>query len=162
MKKTAHTHTHVGVLSLLTATLLYGLFGVLSRTVGLSIPIFYQNFTRGLFASILVGILFRKYESWKHISKHDWFWITTRSISGMVAFLCFFFAILSLPFGTTYFLFYGSSTLMGYLLGYFLFREHITPIKATALIVGILGLALVYRVNVDAVPFVPLALRAIA
>ncbi len=140
-----------GVANLLTATFLYGLFGVLSRTVGLTIPIFYQNVTRNLVAVVILTIIVGAQRAWKPVTKRDLRIMIVRSLAGGVAFLSFFYTIINVPFGASYFLFFAGSVLFGYVFGHYWFSEHLTKIKIVSLVCAILGLLLVYQVNIAVV-----------
>lgn len=137
-----------GILSLVLATFLYGFFGILSRIVQLNIPLFYQNWTRALVASAIAYLFLAVSRQQKPLRKKDIVWIIARTLAGNIAFIAFFFAIIHLPIGTAYFIFYGASTIIGYLLGYLLFKERLTLVKVIALFLALAGLALVYSINV--------------
>jgi len=49
--------------------------------------------------------------------------------------------------GTTYFLFYGGSTVVGYMLGKLLFNERMNIIKWISMILATMGLFLIYTIN---------------
>jgi drug/metabolite transporter (DMT)-like permease len=134
---------------LVTATFIYGLFGILSRTVGLSIPIFYQNATRNLTAAIILVFIVTAQHAWKPVSKRDFWILFWRTVAGSVAFLAYFYTILKIPFGTAYFIFYAGSVVFGYIAGHFWFSEHLTKVKVFSLALAMLGLLLVYQVNIS-------------
>lgn len=139
---------------LLAAAFLYGTFGVLSRAVGLTIPIFYQNATRGLVAAIILTVIVTMQHAWKPVSIRDFRILFIRAIASAAAFLSYFYVIINVPFGTSYFLFYAGSVLFGYILGRFWFSEHLTKVKIISLAFALGGLLLVYQVNTSIVgPF---------
>lgn len=143
-----------GAAYLITATFIYGLFGPLARTVGLSIPIFYQNATRGLVAAIILTVIVTAQHAWKPLKKRDFGIIFIRAIASAVAFLSYFYTIIKIPFGTSYFLFYAGSILFGYIFGHIWFSEHLTKLKIICLTFAMIGLLLVYQVNASIVsPF---------
>lgn len=152
----------VGVSSLLAATLLYGMFGVLSRVVGLSIPIFYQNATRSILASLILFVLVSREHSWKQLSAKEWRIVIIRNIMGSIAFLTFFYTVIAVPLGVSYFLFYGALTITGFILGHIWFSEHLTRIKLLSLILAISGMLLVYQVNVSTIPLLYVGLAIIS
>lgn len=139
----------IGTGFLLTATLFYGFFGVLSRLIGFELPLYFQTGVRALLvASVLVVfILLRK--EWKPVGKTDLFWIAIRGIFGMLALLAFFVSVNFLPIGTVYFIFYAGSTVGGYIIGRVLFAEKLTAIKIWSLVLSIFGLYLIYSVAID-------------
>lgn len=136
------TPTHLkGTVSLLVATVLYASFGLLSRVIGYNLPLYYQNWTRNLFAALL---LLWTYRQWKTIKQKDWKWIILRSLAGIAAFQLFFVAVNTMELGLTYFIFYAGSTIGGFALGSLLFKERITPIRLASLCVAALGLIMIY------------------
>lgn len=143
-----------GAAYLVASTILYGLFSILSRTVGLAIPIFYQNATRNLTAAIILIVIVTMQHAWKRVAPRDFWLMFLRAIAGSVAFLSFFYTIIALPVGPAYFIFYAGSTLFGFLFGHYLFSEHLTKIKIVCLGLALLGLLMVYQVNISVVsPF---------
>ncbi len=136
-----------GTLALLGSTLMYGSFGVLFRVIGFSIPIFYQAFFRALIATIITGIVILIWKQWQSINKKVAWWIFWRTIIGVAATLAFFTAVNNVAVGTTYFVFYGGSTIAGYVFGKFWFQEQLTRVKIVSLLLGLVGLALVYSVS---------------
>jgi drug/metabolite transporter, DME family len=143
----------LGAGSILLSTILYGFFVVLSRIVGFNLPIFFQNWTRELVATIiLVGIIYFSKQSLKRMTVRDFFWIWARALAGSAAFLMYFYCVNAMPVGTTYFLFYGASSLVGFILGSVLFNEKMTPTKWIAMLFAFLGLLLVYSISFRSMP----------
>lgn len=134
-----------GLSVLLTATFMYGFFGILSREVGYNIPLFYQNFIRAM----IVLVLFSAYAVWKRewqpLSRSDLFWLTLRSVAGTAAFILFFMSVNVLPIGSVYFILYAGSLVGGYLLGMALFKERLTGTKILSFGIGLIGLAIIYQ-----------------
>lgn len=133
-----------GAVTLVLAAMLYGMFGIISRIVGYNLPLFYQSFMRVCIASAL---LVWTYKSWIRLPIRDWGWVLLRAIAGLIAFLLFFIAVNAMEVNITYFIFYGGSTIGGFLLGAFLFREQTTSLRIFSLGLAGLGLALVYNVS---------------
>lgn len=137
-----------GMVSLVAATAIYSFFGVLTRIVGFTIPVFYSMWMRnGVTILILVGIAVLTHQ-WRKIIAKDWKWFIGRSAGGMLGFLGSYFAFYYIPIGTAYFIFYGGSTVGGYLLGKMLFGERITKIKGVSLVIALLGLLLIYATRI--------------
>jgi len=133
-----------GIVSLLISTLIYSFFGVLTRIIGFSIPVFYAMWVR---AFVTIGILFLVAyytHQWSHVKPKDWKWFILRSVGGMVGFLGSYVSFYFLPLGTALFIFYGGSTVGGYALGRLLIGERITRIKGISLVIALLGLLLIY------------------
>jgi drug/metabolite transporter (DMT)-like permease len=144
----------LGAGSIVFATIIYGFFSILARIVGLNLPIFFQNWTRSVVAiAIIICIIYFTKHTLKRMTVKDFIWVWARSLSGSIAFILYFYCINAMPIGTTYFLFYGASSVAGYLLGKILFNEHMTPTKWTALGIALIGLLLIYSINFNNMPF---------
>ncbi|MFZ2024944.1 MAG: DMT family transporter [Microgenomates group bacterium] len=141
----------LGSLSILAATVIYAGFGVLSRIVGFTIPLFYQNVTRNLFAALILGIIIlaNKKQAWKNMTAKTWGTVFIRAIIGSSSFLLFFYTMNHMPIGMTYFLYYAANTIGGYFLGTLFFKERITPMKWIALILAFIGLFFIYMINLS-------------
>jgi drug/metabolite transporter (DMT)-like permease len=138
----------LGAGSIVFATVIYGFFSILARFIGFNLPIFFQNWTREIVASaILLALLFVTKQTLKHMTTRDFLWVLARAVAGSTAYLLYFYCINTMPIGTTYFLFYGGSSIIGYLLGKLLFNEHMTVTKWVAMCIAICGLLLVYSIN---------------
>ena len=138
-----------GIASLVASTFIYSFFGVLTRIVGFSLPVFYAMCVRGALAvCILLTIIFITHR-WNKIKKDDWKWFMIRSCGGILGFLGSFFSFYYIPLGTAYFIFYGGSTIGGYVLGRVLFYEKLTNVKTFSLILALLGLFLIYYINIQ-------------
>ena len=66
----------------------------------------------------------------------------------LVAFLTSYISFVYLEIGTAYFIFYGTSTVIGFLLGSILFKEKITLTKGISLFLAAVGLYTIYRINI--------------
>jgi len=153
----------LGFFSLISATLMYGFFVIPARIVGYQLPLFFQNWTRNLLAAVIILIpILIKREALKIHSWHDFGWISLRTIAGSIAFISYYIAIFALPVGTTYLIFYGSSTVGGYLLGRILFNEKMTPIKWLSLLLAGIGLSTMYSLNVSNIELIPLLCAVLA
>ena len=139
--------TTKGIFALLGATFLYSVFGILLRTVGSEIPPFYANVTRSTVATLLFLPLLRYAGGFPHMSKRDMPWIFFRTLAGTISILLFSTSVNHLPINVTYFIFYGGSTIGGYILGRIMMNETITSLKYAALVLAFVGLGLVYHVT---------------
>lgn len=146
-------HTVLGALSILAAATMYAFFGVLARFVGFSIPLFYQNVTRNLFAAciLLLMLVCVKKNTWKRMTPFAWKIVSIRALMGTTSFLLFFYTMNNMPIGMAYFLYYGANTFLGYFLGNILFHERITKIKWIAFILAFIGMASIYAFNFTSV-----------
>lgn len=140
----------IGALALTLAALLWSAFGILVRIIGFDIPLFFASWTRNLAAAIIILvplILFKKYQPIQPADR-KWFWL--RSLGGLWGFLGNFYGFYYLPIGTAYFMYFGSTTLVSFLIGKVMFQEKLTPMKALSLVLAAIGIILVYGVSVNA------------
>ena len=134
-------------LALLTAALLYSSFGVLTRIIGFDLPIFFASFTRNLIGTAILLLPLFIFKRFKPVNKADWLWLTLRTGGGILGFLGSYYAFYYLPIGTAYFIFYGGSTIMGFLLGRLFFAEKIELLEGLALSLSIGGLMMIYSLG---------------
>lgn len=144
------------------ATAIYGLFGILSRWVGYSIPLFYQNAIRSLIVVGLFGIYMVIRRGWVQMPAEVVRWLVIRSLAGTIAFITFFIAINAMAISTTYFVFYVGSVLGGYTLGVTLFREKLTRIKIISFSVALIGLLIIYKTGLEFTNIIWLAMAIIS
>lgn len=139
-----------GELALITAGILYGFIGVLTKLITFQIPIFYQAWVR-CFSTlfILIPLVFFVKHSWNRIAPKDHRWFFLRSLSGFIGFFTGYIAFTKLDIGTVYFLTYASSLVIGYLLSIVLFKEKLTKSGIIAFILAFLALGLIYSVHVQ-------------
>ena len=142
-----------GESALFSATILYGFFGIFSKLINFQLPIFYQAWVRNVFAFIVLGVVMILFKKWKPISLKDNVWFFFRSACGFVSFIGMYVAFTKLDIGTTYFLSYAASIVAGYVLGIFLFKEKITRYGILAFVLSLMGLILVYKVDINSATF---------
>jgi len=138
-----------GAGSLITAAFIFAFFGVITRIIGFNIPLFYQSWTRNLLGVFILSIPFALSKTrWKKTSPQDLKWIAARGLGGTIAFVGSYLSFFYLPLGTVLFIFYGGSTIGGYVLGYFFFKERLNRIKLISLLLALGGLLLIYLLNI--------------
>jgi drug/metabolite transporter (DMT)-like permease len=144
-----------GAGSIIIATIFFASFSVLARIIGFSLPFYYQSIIReGIASCIIFFIICLRKIPLKQMTPESFFWVLLRAFMGSFAFILFYYCVNAIPIGTTYFLFYGSSTIVGYFLGKALFHEHLTSTKIISIIIAIIGLMLIYSINFNSIPFV--------
>jgi len=140
---------NLGLMSIIGATFLYGWFGILSKLIAYSFPIFYASAVRNFLGVVFLAIplyLTRK-SNWRTLAKSDYKWLILRAFFGLLAFISSYISFIYLEIGTAYFIFYGGSTVFGFIIGSILFKEKLSSIKIAALGLAIFGLLTIYRVN---------------
>ncbi len=139
-----------GEIALITAGILYGFFGVFTKLIGFSIPMFYQAWVRCLGALIMLApIAFFLKGHWRKIAPKDHVWFFLRSFCGFISFLTIYIAFIKLDIGTAYFLTYASSMIVGYILGIVLFQEKLTKSGILAFTLSFIALSLIYSVHIQ-------------
>lgn len=149
------------ILSLILATLLYSSFGVLTRFVGFDLPVYFASFARDLLGALILLLPLLLTKKIQKVNKLDWIWLFMRSCGGVLGFLGSYYAFYYLPMGTAYFIFYGGSTVMGFILGAWIFKEKISLLERISLLVSLIGLLLIYSVggvSEDLLPYLAWAL----
>lgn len=140
-----------GALSIIIATMSYGMFGIYSRFINNGFQLFTQNWIRNLIVVCIIGIflLFFRNKIWKKFNQKDIIWILLWSMSGIPAFFLFYIAVQHLQIGTSYFLLYSTMIVGGYICGKVLFKETLNTIKVFAILLSFIGLSLIYSVEIS-------------
>lgn len=141
---------------ILASSLMYGTYGIWSRLMGGAFQPFYQAWIRSLIvmALMLPFILARKsfrridYEDWPRVGLYILFCVFTQ--------VPLYYAFNHAPIGTVQLIFYSMFIITAYVVGRIYLGEKITKIKILAMIVALVGLAIVFGVSVFA--FAPLGL----
>lgn len=139
-----NSYFNKGLTAMIASSILYGLQGVFIRFIGVSFGIFYPFVIRGI---IISGILFTFLylsKTFKKINSRDYKWFILMSLSGIIAIISVFIAYNNLTIGTVLFAYYAGLALSGFLFGYLFFKEKINTVKATALILSLTGIFLVF------------------
>jgi len=140
----------VGVGAILGTAFIFGSFAIFTRIIAYNLPLFYAASIRNLINTIVFGlIILINRRLWQRPTPKNLIWLTLRTFSGLTAFFGSYLAFLTLSIGTTYFIYFGASTIVGYLLGWIWFKETLTPLKILSLILAIAGLYFVYTLDVS-------------
>lgn len=133
-----------GLAALLAAAATYGSWGVMSRIIGPEIPLLYQNTFRSVLAVLIYAAVLKVKPGILLMKRRDFIWVVLRTVFGLTGIVTFVWGIRLVPFGTFYFMFYAGQAITGFFLGFILFGERITRIKAVSLLLALSGLALLY------------------
>ena len=146
-----------GSFLILFASLCFGSYGVFAKYLA-QYGLFYQTYVRCFIIVIIlvvVGLLTRQiklikredYKSWLPILVFTIFTITPITI-----------AFRNLPLGTVSFLFYSSFTVFTYIFGRVFFKERITQVKIVSAVMALIGLLLIFTVNLYGLLLFPMAM----
>jgi len=138
-----------GIASLLSAAFIYGFFGILTRMVGFSLPIFYLAWIRNLFCALLILIPLLLSRVWLKVEKKDYHWLILRAIGGILGFLGSYAAFYYLNISTAYFIFYTGMLVTSYFFGLVLYKDRLTNIKIVSFVLAIIGLTMIYQLSMD-------------
>lgn len=133
-------------LALLTAALLYGLYGVYANLISLNFGVFSQAWARFAISSILAGAYLYITRQPIKLEKTDVKWLLAWVLSDAASMLLIFVAFNKIYVGTAYFLLYVGIILSGYIFGYILYQERFTKLKVFAAILSVVGMALILSV----------------
>jgi len=138
-----------GSLILVLTASMYGFFALFTRIIAFHIPLFYQSFLRNLLVAVILLAAVFFFKQWKKVRSADIPWILGRTLFGLVAFYSIYIALVYIPVGMTYFLYYSAALITGYILGKFLFGEKITPIKIVSFVLAFIGLVFIYSLSLS-------------
>jgi drug/metabolite transporter (DMT)-like permease len=150
-----------GVLYIVLAVLMYGLYAVFSRFMGDSFGPFTQNYLRAALIIVFFLLFFvLSKKKLQKIQKQDFKWLLIWTLSGATTVVIAFIVFNNLPISTAYFLFYPTMMITGLLAGAVLYKEKINWAKIVSIVLLILGLLSIYTVefNVDLILYVFMAL----
>lgn len=148
-------------MALILVAVIYGAYGVFIRMIGEEFSVFSQSWIRSLIVIVTVAsIIFLSKNKVKPLRKQDLLWIILWLASGVGTIPLTFTAFNNLPIGTTYLLIYVTMITFGYLSGWILFKEKINALKIVSILLALVGLSIIYSVNMVAekLPFFAIAL----
>ncbi len=145
MKPKAFFRMQSGYFALLATAAIFGIFPVLTRMVGESLPVFFQSWTRALATgAILAGVSYGMTKRIPHIASGDWKWFALRAVLGAVGFVGIFIALINLSVNEVYMIYFTSYLIGGILAGVLFFNESISPIRLLSIVLAACGLWVVY------------------
>lgn len=135
----------VGSGAIILAVMLYGLYGVYSRLIGIEFGAFAQNYCRSAILSlILISYFAMRRKEWRKIEKKDIMWLIFWILPSSVTMILLFVTFNNLAIGTSYFLFYSTMVVGGFITGKIFFGERLSLVKAISLIFALIGLGIIY------------------
>ena len=150
----------LGYSIILLSAVLFGTYGVWSRLMGPSFQPFYQAWVRALIIILVMLPFMLKSKSFRKIERKDW-----PAVGMFVAFcVCtqvpLYYAFNHAPIGSVQLIFYSMFIVTAYIVGRFYLGEKITKIKLVAMLIALVGLAIVFGAAV--LTFAPLGLTLAA
>lgn len=151
-----------GSIFIVLATASYGFYGILSRMIGNDFGDFSQSWTRNTIILVLVGLFLFLTKTWKTIDRKDRKWMILWPLSDVISIVFMYKTINNLSIGTSYFLFYASMILGGFIFGKILYKEKLNAIKIVSIILSILGLILIFSAefSMEKIQFIVFGLLA--
>lgn len=138
-----------GTSSIILSVAGYGLFGVLAKFVGTSFGPFTQNWVRnGLVMILITAFAIVTDQKWRRISSKNIKWMLAWTLSGSLNTVLLFVSFNNIPIGTAYFLLYSSMIGTGFISGKIIFGEKITLQKMFCLVLSLLGLIIIYFLDI--------------
>ena len=136
-----------GIIHITLSALFFGSYGVWSKLMGNSFGEFSQGWTRAaLLLALLIPIGIYK-QQFKPVKRKDWIWFGLVSLGGLNQ-APYFYAFEHMDIGTATLLFYASLTIGGYMVGKIVLKEHIGTIKILSLLLALLGMVILYGMNI--------------
>ncbi len=147
----------IGTLCILASALAFGSYGVFSRYLG-AYDIFFQTYVRCFLVALVLGGYGLLTHQFKKIQPKDygWFAVVLVFTSFSIAPITYSYRFLTL--GTAAFLFYSSVTVFTYLFGFLFFKEKWTPVKLISLGLSLVGMLLIFSLQLTALLLVPAVL----
>ncbi len=145
---------------ILLSALLFGTYGVWSHLMGPSFAPFYQAWVRSIIIMLIMLPFMIKSKSFRKIDRQDW-----PQVGIFIAFcVCtqvpLYYAFNHASIGSVQLIFYSTFIVTAYLVGKFYLGEMITKVKLIAMVLALVGLAVVFG---DAIlVFAPLGLALAA
>ncbi len=133
-----------GFLILLGAAFFYATYGIFSKLIAGTFPLFFQAWTRGAISLVCFAIFGMAKKLFVPINKKDIKWFLIVSIIGSLAIAPIFYSLAYLNLGTALFIQYAATVITSYILGVLLLKEKLTGISYITFFLAIFGLLLVY------------------
>jgi drug/metabolite transporter (DMT)-like permease len=151
-----------GAIFVIISALFFGSYGIWSKLMGSEFDDFTQAWMRGLIVVLILLPIGYFTKSLKKIAKKDIKWFLIYTVPGSLVFPFYFLGFRYLDIGTATLLFYSSLTITSYILGILFFKEKMNIWKIASLIIGIIGLLLIFKVSFDLGKVVPAIITILA
>ena len=138
-----------GTMYILLSALFFGTYGIWSKMMSGVFDDFFQSWTRSLIVIAImlpIAIVTKKLIK---IDKKDIKWYLIYAVPGAMGVPTLYYAFTKLSVGTTLLLFYSALTISTYIYGILVFKEKMDKVKIVSLILGIIGLIVMYSLNLS-------------
>jgi len=137
-----------GFLALFLVTINYGLFGVFFKKVADFFNVFHQHLIRNMLMVLGFSLIFLVFKKrWIRVEKKDISWILAWVLVANIATPIYYLIFKYLSVGIVNFLTHVSIVLTGFILGKIFFKEKMNAIKYLATLLVMVGLGLIYSVE---------------
>ena len=133
-----------GYAMIIIAAVGFGSYGVWSKLMGASFPVFYQAWVRAIIICLLMLPFMLKKDSFKRIPRRDWPQFIPFIIFTIFTQAPLYYAYNNADLGTVQLIFYAVFVITAYIVGRFYLGEKITKIKILAMILAFVGLSFVF------------------
>ncbi len=133
-----------GALFIILSALGFGSYGVWSRLIGDSFGVFYQSWTRALLIVIVIFPILYYTKQIVPIKRSDWRWMFIFLFSTIFTQAPVFYAFNHMDIGTATLLFFTSTLLTMYMVGFFVLKEKLSSIKLISFILAVFGLYITF------------------
>jgi len=150
----------LGYSLILLSALGFGTYGVWSRLMGPTFGPFYQAWVRSIIIILIMLPFMIKSKSFRKIERKDWPQVGLFIAGGVFTQVPLYYAFNHAPIGNVQLIFYSMFVITAYLVGRFYLGESITKVKIIAIVLALVGLAIVFGETV--LIFAPLGLALAA
>lgn len=134
-----------GSLAVLGTALAYGSYGVWAKLIGTDFQLFFQTYSRAIIAWLIVVAIVIYLKDWKKVrSAYDYKILFLIAGFGIFTQLIYY-AYLKLGIGLASILYFFAILVIQFFIGYFIYKEKITFIKLSSLLLSCLGVYLIFR-----------------
>lgn len=161
MSRTSKSTRFQGYLLVLLSTIGFASFGVYAKLVGDTYEVFTQAWTRALIIAIvllLVGLLTRQL---RKIDRADLKWVAVYVGFSIFTVAPIYYAFTHMNIGTATILFYAAYMVASYAIGRIFLKEKLTWAKSVAIILAVIGMGLIFGVELGGVTALALILAIV-
>lgn len=147
-----------GYLLVLLSTIGFASFGVYAKLVGETYEVFTQAWTRALIIAVLLLIVGLITKQLRKIERSDVKWVALYTGFSIFTVAPIYYAFTHMNIGTATILFYAAYMITSYIIGRMFLGEKLTWAKSVAIILAIIGMGLIFGVELGGVTALALSL----